>query len=122
MTGKCIIIGNVREEFYDSPIKMFKMAVRLSKQENWTVKSNNPQFIEALEVLCGEDNVEVYFKKYTSKSMQLITFKDAYDYLGDIYDIVNMIRFVENISDELPSDDKIITEIKRYERKWEYLE
>ena len=117
---KRIIIGNVREEFYDSPIRMFKMAVRLSKQEDWTVSSNNPQFIEALEVLCGEEKVEVYFKKFNSNKMQLITFKKAYDYLGDVYDIINKIRR-EQFFDRM-TDETIIEEIKKYEQKWRELE
>lgn len=117
---KRIIIGNVREELYDSPIRMFQMAVRLSKQDDWTVSSNNPQFIEALEVLCGEEKVEVYFKKFNSNKMQLITFKKAYDYLGDVYDIINNIRrdvFLDRLN-----DGDIVEEIKRYEQKWRELE
>lgn len=116
---KRIIIGNVREELYDSPIRMFKMAVRLSKKDNWTVSSNNPQFIEALELLCGEEKVEVYFKKFNSNKMQLITFKNAYDYLGDVYDIINSIR--SDVFFDRLNDDDIVEEIRKYEEKWNEL-
>ena len=116
---KRIIIGNVREELYDSPIRMFKMAVRLSKKDNWTVSTNNPQFIEALEVLCGEEKVEVYFKKFNSNKMQLITFKNAYDYLGDVYDIINSIR--SDVFFDRLNDDDVVEEIRKYEEKWNKL-
>lgn len=113
---KRIIIGNVREELYDSPIRMFKMAVRLSKKDNWTVSTNNPQFIEALEVLCGEENIDVYFKEYNSNKIKVITFQEAYDYLGDVYDIINSIR--GDVFFDRLNDDDVVGEIRKYEEKW----
>lgn len=113
---KRIIIGNVREELYDSPIRMFKMAVRLSKKDNWSVSTNNPQFLEALEVLCGEENIDVCFKEYNSNKIKVITFQEAYDYLGDVYDIINSIR--SDVFFDRVNDDDIVKKIKKYEEKW----
>lgn len=120
---KSIIIGNVREEFYDSPIRMFEMAVRLSKQNDFTVRSNNAQFIEALEVLNGEENVIVCVQTYHNPSKLVeISFQEAYNYLGDVYDIINTIRFTKEICDDKLSDDDLINEIKEYREKWKGFE
>ena len=56
MTKK-IICGEIREDFMDTPINIFKKAVELSKIDSFTVKTNNPQLVEALEVLCGEKKI-----------------------------------------------------------------
>ena len=118
--SKKIIIGNVREEFTGSPSSIFQMAVRLSKEKDFTVSSNNPQFIEALEVLCGEENVSVFFKSYNA-SFKLVelTFQEAYDYLGEVYDIIYRIRW--DSSGE-PDYDRISEGIMEYNKKWEWLE
>ena len=125
--SKSIIIGKVREEFYNSPIQMFQTAVRLSKKDHFTVRTNNPQFIESFEVLCGEENVGIYFQTYHEPSKLIeITFKKAYDYLGDVYDIVNVVRFNIDLCGQQKwppiSDERILEEIKEYQKKWSEFE
>ena len=119
---KSIIIGNVREEFRDSPIRMFQMAIRLSKQNDFTVRSNNAQFIEALEVLCGEENIIICFQTFHNPSKLIeIDFRMAYNYLGDVYDIINSLRIGMQFDDEIDWD-KLESEIRTYQNRWEKFE
>lgn len=119
---KSIIIGNVREEFYDSPIRMFQMAIRLSKQNDFTVRSNNPQFIEALEVLCGEENIVICFQTFHNLSKLIeIDFRMAYNYLGEVYDIINKLRMDMDFDDEIDWDG-LESRIRTYQNRWEKFE
>ena len=89
---KRIIIGDLYswEVAKGTPIYLFRKAYNMSKLETWTTYTNNPQFIEALEVFCGEDNVEVYLR--LNGKCKRISFQLAYDYLGDVYDFIDQIR------------------------------
>lgn len=82
------IVGN--ETFSGTPIECFKEAVRLSKQDGFTVLTNDAMFIEALEVLCGEENIDVYL--FLNGVFKKVSFLYAYNYLGDVYDIIDKIR------------------------------
>lgn len=116
-----IIIGKVREEFDMTPIEKFMMALRLSKTDNFIIQTNDPQFVESLEVLCGEENVEVYLR-VTDNQLHDITFQEAYNYLGDIYDIINTIRFskdlTEDLGNEIIDEDEIMGYVDEYIQKW----
>ena len=90
---KRIIIGDLYNWEINSkgtPISLFQKAYYMSKLERWCIHANDPQFVEALEVFCGEDNVEVYLK--LNGKCKRISFQLAYDYLGDVYDFIDQIR------------------------------
>ena len=110
-----ILIGEIKEDILDTPINVFKKAIELSKQDKWVVRTNYPQLVEALEVLCGEDDIDVYLV-YDDKLHEL-EFIEAYGYLGDVYHIINSIRFLKDICLE-DADYELSEYIKEYEEKW----
>ena len=119
-----IICGEIEETLTGTPIEIFKKAVKLSKIENFRIKTNNPQFIEALEVLCGEENIR-YFIYMNNEYCEQERAMDIYNYLGDVYDIINSLRFQRDLADEFDDsftfdDDKIQEEIDEYEIKHQY--
>ena len=104
---KKIIIGDVHNDYvHKTPIQFFELAVKLSKKKQFIVHTNNPQFVEALEVLCGENNVNIY-RKFGDRCDK-ICFKEAYDYLGDVYDIVDLIRLKREDNDTYFDDYEFI--------------
>ena len=110
---KKIIIGVFTEEtIRGTPSEVFKNAVRLSKEkDDFEIYTNNPQLVEALELLCGEENIEVFLNQ------KQISFIEAYRYLGEIYDIINHMRLARNLDDEI-SYEIIDKEIKEYDKRW----
>lgn len=95
---KKIIIGEIEEQIIGNPIKNFEKAIALSKKENFEVHTNDMLFVETLEVLCGESNIHIYFKADDEYfEMDCIS---AYDYLGDLYRILNSIRFQKELLDD----------------------
>lgn len=111
-----IIIGDFTEEtIRGTPSDVFKNAVRLSEEREFEVYTNNPQLVEALELLCGEENVEVFLSQ--NDKIREISFLEAYNYLGDIYDIINYMRFARDLDNEI-SYSTIDQEIKEYDDKW----
>ena len=115
---KKIIIGDVHNDYvHKTPIEFFELAVKLSKKKDFIVHTNNPQFVEALEVLCGENNINVY-RRFGDKCDK-VSFKEAYDYLGDVYDIVDLIRFKRCDNYKYFDDYGFIEQqIIDYKRKW----
>ena len=121
MSKKNIYIGEIGEESYtDTPIEIFKIATVLAKQDDFDVFTNNPQFVEALEVLCGEDDISVYL--LLDGKYEELDFFQAYNYLGDVYDIINALRFHVEILDDYnhgyEDEDFIEDSIIEYEEKW----
>ena len=121
---KKIILGEITDEINDTPINNFKYAIELSQQESFTVYTNNVQFLETLEVLCGEDNLNVYLK--LNGECEEITCMDAYEYVGDIYSILNGIRFDRELQEDgtnkfVPKYNYINRLIKDYETKFKEL-
>lgn len=116
----CGEITNKREYIWlDTPIEIFRKAVSFRLLDDFTVYTNNPQLVEALEVLCGEDNVSIYIK-LNGKCTE-VSFSEAYHYLGDVYDIINRIRFHQEILEdfgEVCDFDYYQNQIKEYEDKW----
>ena len=116
MNEKKIIIGEINNEsFHGTPIDIFKWAILLSKQDVFIVYTNNPQLVEALEVLCGEDNVDVYLKlhfKYTK-----LSFWEAYNYLGDVYDFIDYIRGMRYVGGKI-TDNDLYKQINEYNEKY----
>lgn len=121
MTNK-IFVGEVEEQYFGTPIDIFKEAIGLytKRNEDFEVYTNNPQFVEALEVLCGENNIDIYI--ILDGVNYEVSFQKAYDYLGDVYDIINSIRFSKTLKEE--EDDYysditlVFNDIKEYEDKW----
>ena len=117
---KKIIIGEIKEETrYDTPIELLKWAIQLSKEDEFSIQTNNPQLVEALGVLCGTDNVNVYLQ--LDDEIVEIGFEIAYEYLGEIYPILDLIRIIK--SDENTGDDDLLSlhMIKEYEDKYRNL-
>lgn len=111
-----IIIGDfIEETIRGTPAAVFKNAIKLSKEKEFEIYTNNPQLIEALELLCGEENIEVFLSQ--NNKMKKINFIKAYHYLGEIYDIINYMRLAKNLDDEI-SYSIIDKEIKEYDDKW----
>lgn len=120
--SKNIICGEINsdDEWIGAPIDLFKKAVLLSKMDTFCIKTNNPQLVEAIEVLCGKNNINFYIyidgKYYKQDRVESI-----YDYLGDVYGILNSLRleleFEEDITDEV-----ILKEIAEYELKHQFID
>ena len=115
MNEKSIIVGEISEDYYSTPIYIFKKAIELSKQDEFQVHTNNPQLVEALEVLCGEDNVKVYLT--LNGLCKRITFLEAYNYLGDVYDIIDRIRGF-NLAGAPIDEDELSFFIEEYNKKY----
>lgn len=115
-----IIIGNIgRESFQGTPIELFEKAIELSKLDSFEVSTNNPQFLEALEVLCKEENLDVYLNVGLFEDIP-ITIDTAYDYLGDIYSIINYIRAIM-ITKGSVGENYLNNKIKEYKEKWKVM-
>lgn len=118
--SKSIVCGEINrhDEWFGTPLELFKRAIVLSKKDNFCVKTNNAQVIEILEVLCGEQNIDFYicFNGINVKQDDVI---DVYNYLGDLYNAVNSLRFQIELGDEV-TDEDIEREIAEYEAKHEY--
>lgn len=114
MMSKIIVIGDIIEpSLAQMPIKLFKKAYDLSKQENWVEFTNNPQFVEALEVL--NDDVKIYLR--LNGKNEEIDVSEAYDFLGDVYDIINRIRIKKDLGGSI-SDEWIEHQIKEYDMRY----
>ena len=112
--SKIIVIGDIIEpSFVQMPIKVFKKAYDLSKQEEWIVFTNNPQFVEALEVL--NDDVKIYLR--LNGREEEIDVIEAYDFLGDVYDIIRSIRIKKDLDVDI-TDEWIEHQIKEYDMRY----
>lgn len=112
--SKIIVIGDIIEpSLAQMPIKLFKKAYDLSKQENWVEFTNNPQFVEALEVL--NDDVKIYLR--LNGKNEEIDVSEAYDFLGDVYDIINRIRIKKDLGGCI-TDEWIEHQIKEYDMRY----
>ena len=121
--SKIIIMGDiVVEEFSKTPLDNFKKAIRLSQSDdNFLVYTNNVMVVETLEVLCGEENINIYLKK-GNKNVEIEP-ATAYNFVGDIYRIINSLRFQKELNEDiglcfkLKSVDEDIKEyIKKYDK------
>lgn len=118
MSKRSIICGDIEEEIFGTPINIFKDAIKIATADEFCIKTNNPQFIEAVEVLCGEENIDFYIYidgQYCKQDKAM----DVYNYLGDVYEIINSIRFISDLGDTI-SDKKLNKEINEYELKHTY--
>lgn len=117
MSKKIIIIGEIaKESYYGTPIEMFERAIILSKMDSFEICTNNPQFLEALEVLCGEKNIEVYLK--ISGEYKYVNVVTAYNYLGELYDTIDAIRILYALDDKSVEDDFLNEEMRKYNEKY----
>ena len=116
MSDKKIIIGEIKEQYNNTPINIFKKAVEISKQHSFEVHTNNPQLVEALEVLCGEDNINIFLKRENSE-LEEMNILEAYDYLGDVYDIIDYLRCYKLLEENI-NDNVFEEQISKYEKKW----
>lgn len=113
---KEIIVGEVAETIWGTPIYLFEEAIRLSKEENFSIRTNNPQFIETLEVLVGEENMDIYIK--LSGELNKVNFHTAYNYLGDLYHVINSIRFRSDLGSKKISDEWLEKQIRKYNKRY----
>lgn len=115
---KEIVVGEIKYnafELLDTPIELFKKAYEISKLDSWSIFTNNPQFIEALEVLCGEENIKIYLK--LNGKCEEVDFFEAYNYLGDVYDIINRIRIKKDLGGDI-TDEWVSYQVKKYNEKY----
>lgn len=120
---KEIFIGEIEESLTGTPIERFKKAFEIYK-DDFKVYTNDVLFLETLEVLCGEDNINVYL--CLNDKYEEITCMEAYEYVGDIYSILNRIRFSKELKQDLGeftefNINSIKLEIKDYEKKFNEL-
>lgn len=116
-----IIIGDTREDYVGAQIDLFMIAMRLSEQSEIIVHTNNPIFAEALEVLIGEDNLYFYLK--IDNKYEEIDKYEAYDYLGDVFRIINGLRFEIEINEDCDNEIKydkqeLYDTIAKYNERW----
>lgn len=111
MSSKQIIIGDIEDSITGSPISQLRQAIFLSKQERFTVFTNNAQLIESLEVLCGEQEISIILK--IGDNCCEIDFEDAYDYIADIYLILNFMR------SGYENKDYLERRMQEYEKKYQ---
>lgn len=116
MSNKKIIIGdiigdwcqtadnvnyNINQQY--TPVDVFKEVVRLYKsKKDFTLYTNNPQLIEAIEVLYTESDEEPDIELYLSvdnysELIRLYDFREAYNYLSAPYDIIDTIRLLRGM-------------------------
>ena len=72
--------------------------------------------MEALEVLCEED--EIIILLCSEESRFPINIQTAYNYLGDVYDIIDSIRVHQRLDEEGITDEYIQHEIDEYNIKY----
>lgn len=138
MSNKKIIIGDIMNDWcqatdnvnynidqQNTPINVFKEVLRLYKsKKDFTLYTNNPQLIEAIEVLYTEGNKEPDIELYLSvdnysELIPLYDFRETYDYLGTTYDIIDAIRIARNFNQSEEEVSKLISElIEEKETKW----
>ena len=113
--SKQIFVGEIKKEsFYGTPIEMFKNAVSLSKCDKFSISTNNPQFLEALEVLCGEDNIDVFL--ILNEEYRHVNVVTAYNYLGELYDTIDAMRIARMRGTDI--DDVLDVYVDKYNEKW----
>lgn len=126
-TGKKIFIGEIEEEYTKTPIENFKEVVKLFKsgKEHFEIHTNDPQVVELFEVLYGENNIDVSL--ISKNGIRELTFQQAYNYLGDLYDIIDGIRIGKQLNC-VNEDNEYFTDIytidkdiSEYEGKWNNL-
>lgn len=137
--GKKIIIGDIAIEFfyaheeisgeinncYFTPLQVFENIYEIYKKDfkEFRLETNNPQLIEAVEVLYtknGEEpDIELFYQDKWGKLIQLNDFQEAYDYLGEPYDIIDSIRVARSFNEDEKDVLKLISElIKEKKVKW----
>lgn len=115
--SKKIFIGEIdKESYYGTPIEMFKKAVELYKLDEFSISTNNPQFIETLEVLCGEENIKVFLK--LNGEYKYVSVLTAYNYLGELYNTIDAMRIARMMGTDI--DDILDVDIDKYNKKWKF--
>lgn len=137
--GKKIIIGNIAIEFfyaheeisegvsasYFTPLQVFENIYEIYKKDfkEFRIETNNPQLVEVVEVLYTkngeESDIELYYQDKWGKLIQLNDFQEAYDYLGEPYDIIDAIRVARSFNEDEKDVLKLTSElIKEKKVKW----
>lgn len=87
----------------NTPINVFKEVIRLYKsKKDFTLYTNNPQLIEAIEVLYTEGDEEPDIELYLSidnysELIPLYDFREAYNYLSAPYEMIDAIRLLKSM-------------------------
>lgn len=116
--AKIIIVGEVRSRdiyVFQTPVQQFRKAYKISKRDNFTIETNNAMMIETIEILCGEENLEVYLK--IDDKLKEISIIDAYKYIGGLYDVVNDMRLKTHFDEEI-TDSWFERQCEEYIKKW----
>ena len=117
MGRKRVTIGDIENDILIglTPVQWFEKALNLYDTD-FDVECNNALFLEALEVLCGEENLEVYLK--VDELIAKVDVIIAYNYLGDFYDVIDYLRTHVILLNEEVDMDKIKQEIKNFNEKY----
>lgn len=116
--AKIIIVGEVRSRdiyVFQTPVQRFRKAYEISKKDNFTIETNNAMMIETIEILCGEENLEVYLK--INDKLKEISVIDAYKYIGGLYDVVNDMRLKTHFDEEI-TDSWFERQCEEYIKEW----
>ena len=116
--AKIIIVGEVRSRdiyVFLTPVQKFRKAYETSKRDNFTIETNDAMMIETIEILCGEENLEVYLK--IDDKLKEISVIDAYNYIGGLYDVVNDMRLKTDFDEEI-TDSWFERQCEEYIKEW----
>lgn len=115
---KTIIVGEIKSRdiyVFLTPVQKFRKAYEISKRDNFTIETNDAMMIETIEILCGEENLEVYLK--IDNKLKEISVIDAYKYIGGLYDVVNDMRLKTHFDEEI-TDSWFERQCEEYIKEW----
>ena len=109
-----IIIGDIELDVFAhlSPLDALELAFQIAKDE-FCIETNNAQMLYLLSIL--SDNLLIFLTiddKY--KQIDITT---AYQYLGEIYEMISKLEIVKAFGDE-PLFEYLTDDIKKYQKKY----
>lgn len=116
--AKIIIVGEVRNRdiyVFLTPVQKFRKAYKISQRDNFTIETNDAMMIETIEIMCGEENLEVYLK--IDDKLKEISVINAYNYIGDLYNVVDHMR-IKTLFDEEITDSWFERQCEEYLKEW----
>lgn len=116
--SKTIIVGEIKSRdifVFLTPVQRFKKAYEIAKIDDFIIETNDAMMIETIEVLCGEKNIQVYLK--IDGKLKEIGVIDAYNYIGDLYDVVDHMR-AKRILDREITDSWFERQCEKYIKEW----
>lgn len=120
MGRRIIWVGEIEDDCCSNltPLEWFKLGLDYFKKEEFSINTNNPQLIELLEVLCGEENIEINI--ILNNECTEVSFLTAYNYLGDFYDTIDSLRLFKSF--EIRTDGIVERDVNEYIEKYGSIE